>query len=488
MLLRNQLVSNSRLIPEARRVFANAYERLVSNNPSEAWTSAQWMTERSGGSSVAGTETLAQFMSPTELSADMSAGMTEDAHGDPHGPWMISGFKWIWSATDSDCVILLARTLKGISTFFAPIRRKSSDGASITNGVTMSRLKSKLGTKAVPTAELSLENMRGWLVGEEGQGVKVISAVLNITRLHIACAAVGGWGGGLAASRAFTRARKVKGGKPLAENVQHVKWMADETVAYRAMTNLYFFGVALLGHSEYEGPNTKASEMALLPESKANTEALLRLLTPVMKYSCSSRSVEGLQACMESLGGVGYCENNEDDGLLNISRLYRDANVNPIWEGTGRVMAEDVLRALQFKRKGTAELESVLGQWIYQVLHKVYEKRPEMLAKEIGEVMAVYWKWKRSLEGKSEEEVLWQGRAVLDRFEAIVCAVLLIADACVDGDEVAVEVAKRWVRRKVSPGGEDAMDWKREVDMDRRIFLGETGATQEEQVTVNAKL
>ena len=89
-------------------------------------------------------------------------------------------------------------------------------------------------------------------------------------------------------------------------------------------------------------------------------------------------------------------------------------------------------------------------------------------------VRARYQKLKQLLAGKSEEELLWQGRVVVGHFEAVVCAVLLMADAATDGDDIALAVAERWVRTKVREGGSDErVDWKREVAMDRRIFLGD---------------
>ncbi|RMZ82092.1 hypothetical protein DV737_g2157, partial [Chaetothyriales sp. CBS 132003] len=170
VLLRNQLTGNRTLSTDARRVFISAYERLVSNDPSKAWSSGQWMTERSGGSSVIGTETVARPLSESEIATDAANGRTLDAHDNALGPWAISGFKWFSSATDADCVVLLARTEKGISAFFAPMRRAaggpSGGNGSVMNGVQISRLKEKLGTKAVPTAELVIDGMRGWLSGD----------------------------------------------------------------------------------------------------------------------------------------------------------------------------------------------------------------------------------------------------------------------------------------------------------------------------------
>src|SRR5690606_7324604 len=121
----------------------------------EAWTSGQWMTERTGGSDVSQTETVADY---------------DPVPGDEVGPWVINGFKWFSSATDANMTILLAKTTSmpnKVSCFYAPLKRKirTPHGEDWEwNGVRIQRLKQKLGTKAVPTAELELKNMRGWLV------------------------------------------------------------------------------------------------------------------------------------------------------------------------------------------------------------------------------------------------------------------------------------------------------------------------------------
>jgi alkylation response protein AidB-like acyl-CoA dehydrogenase len=139
--------------------------RLITTSPSNQWTSGQWMTERSGGSDVSGTETYAYPL--------------------PDGTHIIRGFKWFSSATDSDITLLLARTPSHpkLSLFFARVRKP--DGT--LNGVRIVRLKDKFGTKSIPTAELELTGMEGGMrIGREGEGVKCISEVLNITRVHCA--------------------------------------------------------------------------------------------------------------------------------------------------------------------------------------------------------------------------------------------------------------------------------------------------------------
>jgi len=130
------------------------------------------MTERSGGSDISGCETKAYPSSPsTSSSADKT--------------YTIKGFKWFSSATDSDITLLLAKTPSSdkVSLFWARVKR--DDGS--LNGVRIVRLKDKFGTKTIPTAELELTGMEGAvLIGREGQGVKAISEVLNITRVHCA--------------------------------------------------------------------------------------------------------------------------------------------------------------------------------------------------------------------------------------------------------------------------------------------------------------
>jgi alkylation response protein AidB-like acyl-CoA dehydrogenase len=142
-----------------------AIPKLTATSEHTLWTSGQWMTERPGGSDIRASETRAR--------------------PDGDGTWTIEGFKWFSSATDSDMTLLLAKTpgQDKMSLFWA--RTKFDNGE--LNGVRIIRLKDKFGTKASPTAELELVGMKGArMIGAEGGGVKVISEVLNITRIHCA--------------------------------------------------------------------------------------------------------------------------------------------------------------------------------------------------------------------------------------------------------------------------------------------------------------
>lgn len=334
-LFRKHLSGNS--LRSERVILQDAYGRLISRDPKEAWTTGQWMTERQGGSDVSMTETLATYSPDSKLEYD--------AHGNVLGPWRLDGFKWFSSATDANMMVLLGRTKSGISLFCAPMKKllETKDvlgHETELNGVYIQRLKNKLGTKALPTAELELKGVRGWLIGEEGRGIKEIATVLNIARIHNGVTAIGLWGRGLSVVRAFVKVRVV-GRRPLWERTAFMRSLARMHIEYRANVLFNFFVSALLGSVEQEqiaslhGQTGQGlDKTGRLPGVKttAAAEWLLRVLTPALKGHCSKTAISGLQECMESMGGVGYLEN--DDMQFNIARLYRDANVMPIWEGT----------------------------------------------------------------------------------------------------------------------------------------------------------
>ncbi|EOD45786.1 putative acyl- dehydrogenase protein [Neofusicoccum parvum UCRNP2] len=318
-------LSNPDLPEDQLVVLRSAYERLVSRDPDVAWTTGQWMTERSGGSDVSMTETVATY------TPDRTR-IVKAADGSELGPWVIDGFKWFSSATDANMMVMLAKTPKGISTFFAPMKRTLEQKDILgndteLNGVHIQRLKSKLGTRALPTAELELKGVRAWLVGEEGRGTKEIATVLNVARIHNGVTAIGLWGRGLGVVRAFTKVRMV-GRRPLWERTAFMRSLARMHVEYRVNVLFAFFVASLLGVTEQD-------QIALFTGRKhgsggglgkvpgvcdlAMAQNLLRLLTPALKGHCSKTSISGLQECMECLGGVGYLEN--DDMQFNIARL-----------------------------------------------------------------------------------------------------------------------------------------------------------------------
>lgn len=282
---------------------------LTTRDPDEAWTSGQWMTETTGGSDISGTETVARL-------------------GDD-GSWRLYGRKWFTSATTSEVALTLARPdgaprgSRGLALWL--VRRRNENGAS--NGILVRRLKDKLGTRAMPTAELELEGMLADPIGDpvDGGGVRRIATMLNLTRIHNALGSAGALARGLAWARAYARVRRV-GGRVLAELPVHQATLSDLAVDYAASVALALRSCELAGRVEH---GTVAGD---------ETD-VLRALTPIAKLATARWAVAGVTESMEAIGGVGYCEDS------TIPALVRDAHVMPIWEGTTNVLSLDVLRA-----------------------------------------------------------------------------------------------------------------------------------------------
>ncbi|KAI1332127.1 very-long-chain acyl-CoA dehydrogenase [Xylariaceae sp. FL0255] len=442
-VLQNQLRgSGSPLSATQRAVFQNAYDHIVSRDPQDAWTSGQWMTERIGGSDVSRSETVATY-APLPADAppcDVKAGI-------PLGPWSIDGFKWFSSATDSNMTILLAQTPKGLSCFYAPMRRHNPSltvsatgetGGLELNGVIISRLKNKMGTKSLPTAELELRGMRAWLIGKEGEGIKQISTILTITRIRSTVSALGELSRGLSIARSYAEVREVGagGGKRmrLTESALHMRTLADMTVEYHGMMLLGFYSAYLLGIEEHpSSPDNQTTAITSITPPKALITPLLRVLTPLLKAYVTKQAIPLLFACMESLGGVGYLENTESEHM-NIARLFRDTCVLNIWEGTTDVLGTDFIRALKHP-KGGADSIKALDLIICQGT--------------TNELVVNQWATlKTRLETNTHEDLLYYARDILWKTAEILMAVLLALDVKRDGSKVAQEMCQRYNEKK----------------------------------------
>jgi len=282
-----------------------AVPRLTSRDPTQAWTSGQWMTESTGGSDVGRSETTA----------------TPGAHGS----WSLRGKKWFTSAATSQMALTLARPLgnasggQGLAMFYVECRDESGR----LNGIRVERLKDKLGTRKVPTAELLLEGTRAELVAGTTGGTRAIEPMLRITRT---------WNGVCAASSmrhahrlaADYARRRTAFGSPLAALPLHRETLADMEADCAAAFLLTFWLIELLGRAEAG----VASE---------DDGLMLKMLTPVMKLTTGKQAVAVVSEAIEAFGGAGYVE---DTGL---PVMLRDTQVLPIWEGTTNVLSLDLL-------------------------------------------------------------------------------------------------------------------------------------------------
>ncbi|KAL6835697.1 hypothetical protein J3E69DRAFT_352215 [Trichoderma sp. SZMC 28015] len=465
----------SKLSETEKRVFENAFRHLTTRDPKFSWTSGQWMTERPGGSDVSLTETTAVYR-PNETEA-----MASKEEGIPLGPWSINGFKWFSSATDSDMTILLARTPAGkLSTFLAPLRKHDAAALSESgnpdpngqclNGVRIQRLKNKLGTQSLPTAELVLEDMRGWIIGEENRGIQEISVLLHLTRIHSTSQAVGYLGRGLAIARAFARVREVGAGRGarmrLTDSSLHMKTLARMTAEYRRIMLLHMFTVYILGLSEHPtemGADITPALKALTPPPK-DLLPLLRVLSTLTKaYVCNS-ALRLLYSCMESMGGVGYLLNEEQE-YLNIARLYRDAAVLPIWEGTTDLLSTDFIRALKRPETGAQSLDA-LDRFIKQAFSLNGNASNHQVVRR--------WDIERSrITKESHSDLVGKGRDTMWSVTEVLMAALLHVDATNDGNVAEREILQRYLEDRFSVKERVGVSTREELEKDFAIVYGE---------------
>jgi acyl-CoA dehydrogenase len=285
-----------------------AVPHLTSRDPRRFWTSGQWMTEAAGGSDV---------------------GLTETAAREDGGHWRLYGRKWFTSATGSQMALTLGRPEgnppggRGLALFYV----ETHDAQGRPNCILVNRLKDKLGTRKVPTAELVLDGTPAQLVAGTADGVRNIAPMLNITRTWNAVSACALMRRGLALARDYAGKRRAFGAL-LAEKPLHLDTLAGLEAEFLGALHFTFFVAELLGREE-------------AGKSSPEQDKLLRLLTPVAKLLTAKQSVQVLSEVIESFGGAGYVE---DTGL---PMLLRDAQVLPIWEGTTNVLALDTLRVLE---------------------------------------------------------------------------------------------------------------------------------------------
>jgi alkylation response protein AidB-like acyl-CoA dehydrogenase len=394
-----------------------AFERLTTRDPARAWTSGQWMTERTGGSDVARTSTVAR-------------------RGEG-GAWTLHGTKWFTSATTSQMAIALARPEgapaggRGLSVFLVELR----DAEGRLRGIRVNRLKDKLGTHALPTAELALDGTPALLVGGEGDGVRKIASLFNVTRVYNAVCAAGGMRRAVALAADYA-ARRVAFGKPLREHPLHAETLADMETRWRACAALAFHVAELVGRDEC-GAASEADA------------AVLRLLTPVAKLYTARQAVAVASEALECFGGAGYVE---DTGL---PRLLRDAQVLPIWEGTTNVLSLDVWRAID--RAGA------LAPWLEHLRGAMRTARGAALADAADCVLAAAEQIERFVAEAADAATREAGARRLAFAVARTAAASRLveyADWCVGAGDpdaaAAVRAAARWTARGPAAGLEGA--------------------------------
>ena len=341
------------LIQREPELWAKIGEKLLSTEYDErdvpiAQKKSVWlgmgMTEKQGGSDVRANETLA-------------VPVAETGRGQAY---LLTGHKWFFSAPMCDAHLVVAKTEQdGLACFFVP--RWLEDGSK--NQIQVQRLKEKVGNRSNSSSEVEFKNAWGIMIGEAGRGIPTIIEMANYTRLTCSVGSSAMLRQALVQCIAYTRQRKAFS-KLLIEQPLMRAVLADLALESEAATQLSF-------------------HLAQCYESDdALSVAWKRIMTPAAKFWICKRTVELSGEMMEVFGGNGYVDN----GIM--ARIFKEAPVNTIWEGSGNVMCLDVLRAISrdaesievlFKDLASTALDNETLKNELQSLFQLFHQAPEDL-------------------------------------------------------------------------------------------------------------
>jgi putative acyl-CoA dehydrogenase len=361
------------LIQREPELWAKIGEKLLSTEYDErdvpiAQKKSIWlgmgMTEKQGGSDVRANETIA-------------VPVAETGRGKAY---LLTGHKWFFSAPMCDAHLVVAKTEQdGLACFF--VTRWLEDGTK--NNIQVQRLKEKVGNRSNSSSEVEFKNAWGIMIGEAGRGIPTIIEMANYTRLTCSVGSSAMLRQALVQCIAYTRQRQAFG-KHLIEQPLMRAVLADLALESEAATQLSF-------------------HLAQCYESDdALSVAWKRIMTPAAKFWICKRAVELTGEMMEVFGGNGYVDN----GIM--ARIFKEAPVNTIWEGSGNVMCLDVLRAIGRDPESIGvlfkDLASTAGT-------------DETLQTELQELFRLFH--------QSPEDLQFMGRSLVSRLTVLAQAVLL---------------------------------------------------------------
>lgn len=278
-------------------------------------------------------------MTEKQGGSDVRANTTQAVPDGVEAGYRLTGHKWFCSAPMSDVFLMLAQAPGGLSCFVVP--RWAPDGSG--NGISIQRLKDKMGNRSNASSEIEMDRTFGWLLGEEGRGVATIMEMVQHTRLDCLIGAAAGMRQAVVQALHHCRYRQAFGAaladQPLMRNV-----LADLALESQAAT-LLMIRLA----SAYDRAGTDPRE-----------RSFRRLATAVSKYWVCKRNPVLAAEALECLGGNGYVEESV------MPRLFRESPLNGLWEGSGNVIALDVLRTMTKDPQSVTaffeELQTASGQ------------------------------------------------------------------------------------------------------------------------------
>lgn len=371
-----------------------------------------WLTEKQGGSDVGANSTVAR---------------------EKDGRWLLRGEKWFTSNAGGGVMLVLARPegapegTAGLSLFLMPLHLP--DGRR--NAIRFERLKDKLGTRSMATAESVLDDAEAWLIASPPRGFKAMAEMLNLSRLYNATASCAAMRRGLHEALSWSRERK-SFGQLLSDHPLMREVLVDMAVECEASTALTFEAIRLIDRLDAGG------------DVNEDTQNLLHTFTPITKLYTAKQAVAMASEAIECLGGNGYVE------TFVTPRLLRDAQVLPIWEGTTNILSLDLLTRAFGKHEG------------HRMLRRWGESRLANAGKgELGDAVEATLTALQGIEQAADTALRAPGgpdlsvaRRLAFRCAQTMQAVLLLSEANEDmgtGDNRLSLVARRHVARRLRP-------------------------------------
>jgi alkylation response protein AidB-like acyl-CoA dehydrogenase len=393
---------------------AHYLPHLVTTDLEDLWQGVQWMTERTGGSDVGASTTVARQ--------------------DPDGTWRLWGDKWFTSVANARLALTLARPegapagTKGLGMFLVP--KHLPDGTK--NAWTINRLKDKLGSRSMATGEVTFAGAVGYVVGALDRGFKQMMEMVNGSRLSNTMRAAAIMRRCLLEAIVHARAR-VAFGRPLIElpllRLNLLEMLLDTDAAASVVLN----GAAIFDRAD---------------AGSAPDRALLRALTPLAKYWVTLRARTVAGEAMNIRGGNGYVDEWPN------ARLLRDSYLGAIWEGSSNVVALDVQRAI-LRDGGYPALARFINERLARVTEPMAKPWVDVVNATLGDIEGAVARWPQADAGTRDLEA----RPVAEAFYHALAVSLLLGEGQALFEQrqdarkflVGALYAKRWLRSAV-PG------------------------------------
>jgi len=360
-------------------------KHIYTDRSDDLYTGAMFLTEKTGGSDVG-----ANLVTASHYKEDL---------------YHLNGEKWFCSNANADIIFVLARTDKkilgtrGLSIFL--VEKYLKDGSK--NPIEIIRIKEKLGVRSMASAECLLNNTVGKLIGSEFQGFRIMTDMINLSRIYTAMSSLAGSRRAIVEAYQFLNHRNTFGKNAMDHALIRDKF---RKIGSLYVANFYLVWRAVRALDSAENGNVEEGQ-------------LLRIITPMIKKQVSEDGVYLTRESMELMGGLGYIEDTV------IPKILRDLNVNPIWEGSGNIMILDMLRAALktkgfeiitkhirksfTKSKKATVLMPILKELIalFSILKKEDKDTIESTAMPLFEKLTKLYQISVLIDAKKSENILW---------------------------------------------------------------------------------